>query len=767
MSINKQTDAQMQLHSEAEKIKAAYALNMCTVSVSQIVEYNDLYILEQEYEAILNNLNLEQMPKDEALLNILTELLNVITFFRIQSIRKDMIDKKYQQQMKDAIWSAIPSMSMIVAGSPLAIAFSLATQIGTGYMNYRKTKARISNEKEKEEMELQIAAIEQFNALRRELFTTAWRLAEEYQFPDRYRLTERQIKQYDSILMDTDPLRKYDRLEAIQNRFEAYLPFWYNIGHAASYIAGNTDLDLDDNTRAKYVEKAKEHFETFYRLWDENNLCLLREDQLICSYALEYADLLLLEENVPTDKIKALLGMAEENAGTANDILQLCAIGYLRIGASSEASRLLKLLVNEDYNVESNARLLSRLYVSAFINGDSDAATEYAVLQVRTQDQTVLFPMPKKKEPPSKLEEEYKTTQKQMVFNAYEQVYRQLRQKYGVLWNKVIPLSGVREEDQDELYANKEKSKALREEYFNRTMSRQREEYLQYLSNISFRTQYIDIINHLLKSLDILNVFHISRNYWVQLLQTELKKQNNLLTELQNKLNHRIFSIVDYHKLNREVSFRELTDSFFAKLREYTKKEIDHMEDLHEIDCAEADLAKVCDAENLVFPSVGKTEIPEEDSSSSHYISYDIFENIEEEKKQLATTKKIKQLIEDKKTSIILDPNGQAELLVDGEEGFATYFRDASINSREIPENRIAVINDHTKKDIDLIFTVDRIVLFVGKKSKGSFNYADIEYSEQGGKPMIKTKSGFKYQNPAVDLRTLFKLIEAIRDTKR
>ena len=66
-----------------EQLKAAYALNMCTVSVSQIVDYNDEYILEQEYEAILNNLNLEQMPKDEALLNILVKLLNVITFFRI------------------------------------------------------------------------------------------------------------------------------------------------------------------------------------------------------------------------------------------------------------------------------------------------------------------------------------------------------------------------------------------------------------------------------------------------------------------------------------------------------------------------------------------------------------------------------------------------------------------------------------------------------------------------------------------------------------
>ena len=46
--------------SDEDKIKAAYALNMCMVSVSQIIDYSDLNILEQEYEAILNNLNLEQ-----------------------------------------------------------------------------------------------------------------------------------------------------------------------------------------------------------------------------------------------------------------------------------------------------------------------------------------------------------------------------------------------------------------------------------------------------------------------------------------------------------------------------------------------------------------------------------------------------------------------------------------------------------------------------------------------------------------------------------
>ena len=125
-----------------EQVKAAYALNLCTVSISQIIDYKDVNIMEQEYEAILNNLNLEQIPKDEALLKILKQILDIITFFRIQEGDKRMIDKEYQQKMKNAIWSASPNIGLLVAGgSPVTMAVSLASQVGIGYMNYRRAMA--------------------------------------------------------------------------------------------------------------------------------------------------------------------------------------------------------------------------------------------------------------------------------------------------------------------------------------------------------------------------------------------------------------------------------------------------------------------------------------------------------------------------------------------------------------------------------------------------------------------------------------------------
>ena len=202
---------------EKEKLVAAYALNLCTVSVSQIVDYDDLNILEQEYDAILNNLNLENFPHDEALLKILKQILDTVTFFRIQEGDKKFVEQEYQQKMKNAIWSAVPNLTVILAsGNPIAIATSIVSQVGIGYMNYRKQKSENSLEYEKQMWQLQRAAIEQFNALRRELFDTAWRMVDTYKIPDNYRLTESQISQYNNILMDSDVHRKYERLKTIE-----------------------------------------------------------------------------------------------------------------------------------------------------------------------------------------------------------------------------------------------------------------------------------------------------------------------------------------------------------------------------------------------------------------------------------------------------------------------------------------------------------------------------------------------------------------------
>jgi hypothetical protein len=201
-SLNKQSNEPTSQLEYLQKRKAAYALNLCMVSLSQIIDYNDKYILEQEYDAILNNLNLQNFIKEESLLVGIRKILDVINGCRIKEGEKEFIEREYQQRMKNAIWTSVPNLTVIFSGgNPVQIAIAAATQVGVGYMNYRKNKNEYSLSKDKQLWELQVWAMEQFHGLRFALFEAAWRFADKFDYDDVLRLTEKQIGNYNEILI--------------------------------------------------------------------------------------------------------------------------------------------------------------------------------------------------------------------------------------------------------------------------------------------------------------------------------------------------------------------------------------------------------------------------------------------------------------------------------------------------------------------------------------------------------------------------------------
>ena len=381
------------IYTVEDKKKAAYALNLCTVSVSQIIDYNDINVLEQEYNTILNNLNLEQIPKDEALLDVLKQILDVITFFRISEEDKKFIDLEYQQRMKNAVWSAIPNVSMIFATSnPIAMGVTLATQVGIGYMNYRRNRAEYQLGRDKAEWQLKRAAMEQLNGLRKELFETSWRLATEYDFPDEYRLSDNQIHKYNTILDESNPLKRFNKLDAIRADFSAYPPYWYQLGSAANCIYRDTVWNLDMETKLKFKEHAITSFEQYRQL---NQFNILRSDVLTSSWALEYVDLLDLSNVQNREDAATLIDIAEKYSGKANDVLELCAYAYLKIGDREKASQIFYYLVNQDYNIPITAKILSALYIlkAREAGNEESGVADYKMLERLVSTEHIL-PMP-------------------------------------------------------------------------------------------------------------------------------------------------------------------------------------------------------------------------------------------------------------------------------------------------------------------------------------------------------------------------------------
>lgn len=659
--------------SDEDKFKAAYALNLCTVSVSQIIDYNDVNFLEHEYQAILNNLNLEEMPKDEALLHILKQLLDVITYFRIQEGEKKLLEKEYQQKMKNAIWNAVPNIGLIVAGgNPVTMAISLASQIGIGYMNYRKEKAKIGLEQERKEWELQRSAMEQFNGLRRELFDTAWRLADKYKFPDEYRLTERQITQYNRILMDSDDLRRYERLTYIMDNFRAYPPFWYYLGNAANAVAQNTDA-YGEAICDDYKKLAKEAFKKFLDSTERN---LLREDQLVASCALELFD--LLEDNESERKVE-LLERAQRASGNAFDVLELCAMSYWKINETEKAANLFRMLVNEDYNTLINAQLLSRIYVAQTINDKSSESEKmYRTLQVRVGAEN-LFPMPPTKESAPYLDDIFIDTQKD-----------NLREKFVAALTKFI--------------------KKYSEEYDSLCNS-----------DGDISKSIIDLLEKMCCAAKKI----VPDEAFVHPLQTTIRERRK---EIQTML------ICQKHGEQRmpAITFQMITGDAFMKLAGYIGKRIDRMNSMFLISEAEIELEKFCIMEDIdrIIPTFGDRKLS---LGNIHPIAQALLDEKFRQKKAIMDTGEqcvnIAAAVKNAETLINYNKKGSMLFCVRGDHYFDTYVKKnekALLECFGTTSQIIAILNDRSIWDRDLILSTDSITFLEKKKRKGRLTYSEV-----------------------------------------
>lgn len=732
-----------------EQIKAAYALNLCTVSVSQIIDYNDINIMEQEYEGILNNLNIEQMPKDEALLKIIKQILDTITFFRIQEGDKKFIEKKYQQKVKDAIWSAVPNIGFIIASSdPLVMAVSLVSQVGMGFMNYRRAKAENNLELEMEQWKLEETAIDQFNGLRRELFDTAWRLSAAYKFPDKFRLTERQIKQYNTILMDNDLIRRYERLNTIKDCFIAYPPFWYYFGNTANAIAGSK-LQISDSVRQLFRDKAKEHF-IQYR--ESNQLGLQREDPIAAACALELADLLDIGKD--DAMITQLLEEAVQYSGRANDVLQLCAITYLRLNNRKRAAELLSQLVNEQYNAVLNAQLLSSIYVSDFIETkDATVKSRYEVLSSQV-GADYLYPLPQSDIcDVSELENEFIQTQRQVLRLKYHSAMDSFIKKYTVLFDRLIPLETTESRKYQLVKIFSDRHKAA--------------EYREILRSSNFVCDLCDLLNQMFEACCSLDF--MTEPVKVKLsgyIKSDILKNKDIINELRSHLDADQFDYFDREKL-LNLNLLSFTRLFFCCMQREIDSYISSRNEMQDFAIAEVNLSEFCIHEQLPEPSMYNANGTESSEavlvqSEKLFTPQLLEDNAAISPEPVSHIQEMIEIINNYSDSVIRK-KVNTKIFTAGNPRIERYFRSSPMlkkNSKLISDT-IAVLETGktSMSEYDLIFTESGIIPVKYGITKALVSYDRVKL--ETGKTTYLVIDG-RFESDGVDLAMLFELIKKL-----
>ena len=755
------------MYTDEEKRRAAYALNMCTVSISQIIDYDDLNILEQEYDIILNNLDLEKIPKDEALLRILRQLLDTITYFKIQEGDRKFIEREYQEKMRNALWAAVPNFGVFVAGTdPYTMAFSLASQVGVGYMHYRRNKNEYLLQHEKEEWKLQRAAMEQFNALRRELFDTAWRLAETYGFKDEYRLTERQINQYNKILMDTDDIRKYERLESIKDKFAAYPPFWYFFGNAANYIAENKALDISEELRLDYRKKAVEHFDR-YREFE--HIRVLREDAIAASCLLEYVDILIGMGNYEPyrDKVLDMIREAIRMSGGTNEVLELCAITYLRMRENAEAAKILRILVNEDYNKVLNGQLLSGLYARERNHKG------YEVLCQRVNPQ-YLYPMPTDEQSVPDAEADFIYRQRELLKQKYKRVLGDLVRKYSARWNKQTSVF-----DEERMYPEQffwdtkraERCAAISRLFKERSGKGRR--YTERMRDVELELGMMDNLNELFQAVLDMDTY-LQDPVLVDHIVDEVKKRLDLVLDdirvAQSAMESGNFDEKAYISLQK-VEFSTMVKPAIVEVYRIIEKGIVE-DDIKNITVREAKLNQFCKEQKLELPEIMVDQERAVDvilRQQHELFTPDFFgEGALRAQQERASVKRFVDGVRKTMNDKIILSGGDKSVLYRGEHSFDRYFREATEVQQPFKRHTFMVIEDLCDEHQNLLFTTAGIIL-----GKQLTKYSDVKLTKNkdGGDGIVLRRIAIGhisnttiYSSSYLNIAELYKFIRGLAD---
>lgn len=117
---------------------AVMALNYLHSSLNKIVTYNDKIVLEEEYDNIINNINLTVI-KDREIVNVITHLMDTLTTFKLTEMEKEQLKREYQEKLDNAISGTLTDIS-VRGADPISIGINLLTSTGSAYMAYQDSQ---------------------------------------------------------------------------------------------------------------------------------------------------------------------------------------------------------------------------------------------------------------------------------------------------------------------------------------------------------------------------------------------------------------------------------------------------------------------------------------------------------------------------------------------------------------------------------------------------------------------------------------------------
>ena len=337
------------------------ALNMAVVSVHRILAAQDRITLDQEYQNIINNLSLGNIRSDPEITRLYEKLMDVTSRKKLRSDEAEYIRKNFDEQDKKSISSALSDLGKSSAslareeGSVKAFFGSIGRLISVSaatYFKYEASGSTLRGSLSENLYRLRAEDLADFNELQKQLLSSSWNLLNRYNLPDEYRLVQRAIDDFCRAIEETNtPSQKVRMLQALEDEFRVYPPYWYYRAKSAQ--------DNGDPVEAEIC------YNKFAEVWRP----VLRRDPYMLE-AVKYRILQLVGgkgESLPTDddtrrKLLTLCESMRDNTMRDDWVNNLFAGAvYYALGERDEGVRCVEINTDFGYELEVSSAVLAHM----------------------------------------------------------------------------------------------------------------------------------------------------------------------------------------------------------------------------------------------------------------------------------------------------------------------------------------------------------------------------------------------------------------------
>ncbi|MDD3141622.1 MAG: hypothetical protein PHX08_22030, partial [Lachnospiraceae bacterium] len=245
------------------------------------------------------------------------------------------------------------------------------------------------------------------------------------------------------------------------------------------------------------------------------------------------------------------------------------------------------------------------------------------------------------------------------------------------------------------------------------------------------------------------------------LVKKALHENRNEIQEIEKILTD--FSVLGYEK-TQGITLYKLAKEFFVAMVKEINESVDSKIEMKDFAIAEVNLARFCEQEGLTEPEMlyAQKDDAEIEVSTATYFTPDLLgddaiKQNERIKKNLAMINCIKDNVK----SVVVNKD-IVEFYTNEDPRMGRYFCSKALQKYAgIRVKTLAVLDDRSKYDYDLLFTTEGIMPIIKGRAKLVIPYNKIEWSNNDKKKELVI--GVRYENEKLDMDALYNLIQKLK----